>query len=326
MRAVIVDSSDREGVLRVDQMPEPELDNGQVRIAVAAAGVNRADILQRRGLYPPPHGASPVLGLECAGTVSEVDASVTSFRQGDRVMALLTGGGYAEQAAVDYRCLMATPDRLDDIRAAAVPEVFLTAFLNLFQLGGLEAGMTVLVHGGSGGVGTAAIQLAKRADARVFVTAGSEDRCRRCLELGADLAINHRSEDFVDQCRQATKGRGVDVVLDCIGSRYLARHLDLLSIDGRLVIIGLMGGSRADIDLSTLLRRRLTVIGSTLRARTAEDKGQIIGAFLHRFGRQLESGGVEPVLDRSLPLSEVAEAHRLLEAGSIFGKVVLTMS
>lgn len=323
MQAVIFDNPGDEDVLRVAEVPAPDLGEGEVRIAIAGAGINRADLLQRRGLYPPPPGASEIIGLECAGTLTEVGSGVGDLAVGDRVMALLSGGGYATEAVVPSVCVMRTPQSLTDLEAAAVPEVFITAFLNLFLVGGLSPGSTALVHGGSGGVGTAAIQLAKSAGARVFVTAGSEDRCRACLDLGADAAFNHRRDDFSAATLDATDGHGVEVVLDCIGGAYLDRHLDVLAPDGRLVVIGLQGGSTAEIDLSRLMRKRLTLTGSTLRARPVEEKGRIIEAFVRRFGPELVTGTIRPIVDRVLPLEKVSEAHRLLAAGKIFGKLVL---
>ena len=325
MRAVVFDRPGDEDVLRVAEVPAPDLGEHDVRIAIAGAGVNRADLLQRRGLYPPPPGSSEIIGLECAGTLTEIGAGIDDLAVGDRVMALLTGGGYATETVVPSICVMRTPQDFTDLQAAAVPEVFITAFLNLFPIGGLESGSTALVHGGSGGVGTAAIQLAKCAGARVFVTAGSEDRCRACLELGADSAFNHRQDDFSAATLDATDGHGVDVVLDCIGGSYLDRHLDVLAPYGRLVVIGLQGGANAELDLSRLMRKRLSITGSTLRARPVDEKGRIIGAFVRRFGPDLVTGAIRPIVDRVMPLEEVAEAHRLLAAGEIFGKLVLEM-
>jgi putative PIG3 family NAD(P)H quinone oxidoreductase len=324
MKAVVFDEPGDEEVLHVSEIPNPDLGDGEIRIAVAGAGVNRADLLQRRGLYPPPPGASEIIGLECAGTIAEIGTGVDGLALGDRVMALLAGGGYATEAVAPAVCAMRTPDGLTDIEAAAVPEVFITAFLNLFLIGQLESGSTALVHGGSGGVGTAAIQLAKAAAARVIVTAGSADRCRKCLDLGADAAFNHRADDFLAATLDATDGRGVDVVLDCIGGPYLERHLDVLAPSGRLVVIGLQGGATAELDLSLLMRKRLSITGSTLRARPIDEKGRIIEAFVRRFGPELVTGSIRPIVDRVLPLDEVAEAHRLLAAGEIFGKLVLS--
>jgi putative PIG3 family NAD(P)H quinone oxidoreductase len=326
MRAVIFDQPGDEDVLRVAEVSAPNLGEGEVRIRIAGAGINRADLLQRRGLYPPPAGASEIIGLECAGTIIEVGPGVDGLALGDRVMALLTGGGYATETVVASVCALRIPDTLTDLEAAAVPEVFITAFLNLFLIGQMEAGAAALVHGGSGGVGTAAIQLAKSAGARVFVTAGTEDRCRACRELGADEAFNHRQDDFLTSTLDATDGRGVDIVLDCIGAPYLERHLDVLAPDGRLVVIGLQGGAEAELDLARMMRKRLTITGSTLRARPVAEKGRIIEAFVRRFGPDLVTGAIRPIVDRVLPLDEVSEAHRLLAAGEIFGKLVLETS
>jgi putative PIG3 family NAD(P)H quinone oxidoreductase len=324
MKAVVFDKPGDQDVLRVAEMPAPDLGEGEVRIAVTAAGVNRADLLQRQGLYPPPPGASEIIGLECAGTITEIGTGVDGLALGDRVMALLAGGGYATETTVASVCAMRTPDTLTDLEAAAVPEVFITAFLNLFLIGNLEPGAAALVHGGSGGVGTAAIQLAKTAEARVFVTAGSADRCQKCLDLGADAAFNHREDDFLAAALDATDGHGVDVVLDCIGGPYLERHLDVLAPSGRLVVIGLQGGAKAELDLSRLMRKRLSITGSTLRARPIEEKGRIIEAFVRRFGPDLVTRAIRPIVDRVLPLDEVSEGHRLLAAGEVFGKLVLS--
>jgi putative PIG3 family NAD(P)H quinone oxidoreductase len=325
VKAVVFDQHGDEDVLRIDELPAPGLEAGELRIDVRAAGVNRADLLQRRGLYPPPPGASPILGLECAGTVTEVGEQVEGFGVGDRVMALLTGGGYAEQVVVDARCVMPAPSALDDAAAGGLPEAFLTAFLNMCLLGGLGPGDSVLIHGGSGGVGTAAIQLADTLGAMVLVTAGSDERCRRCRTLGAREAINYRSEDFVERTLDSTNGRGVDLVIDCIGGSYLARNLGVLAQGGRLVVIGLMGGATAELDLARLLTRRLTIVGSTLRSRSPDDKRRIIERFFELFGDAVARGGLTPVIDRVLPLAAAAEAHRLLAAGQIFGKIVLTI-
>ncbi|MCU0232940.1 MAG: NAD(P)H-quinone oxidoreductase [Thermoanaerobaculales bacterium] len=323
MQAVVFDAPGDESVLRVDEVPSPDCGPGEVRIAVAAAGVNRADLLQRRGHYPPPPGASEILGLECAGSVLEVGRDVTGVAAGHRVMALLTGGGYAEQAVAPSGCVIPVPDALSELEAGGLPEVFLTAFLNLFLLGGLEEGATALVHGGSGGVGTAAIQLAKAAGARVVVTAGSDERCRRCLELGAEAAVNHRSQDFVAAARELSDGRGVDVVLDCVGGPYLERHIEALAVGGRLVVIGLQGGGHAELDLARLMRKRLTIVGSTLRARPAAEKAEIIDAFSDRFTEPLAGGRLRPVIDRTFPFEQAATAHRALAGGEVFGKIVL---
>ena len=294
-------------------------------MAVAAAGLNRADLLQRQGFYPPPPGAPDILGLECAGSVTEVGSDVTDLAAGDRVMALVAGGGYAEEAVVDRGSLFAVPEVFSAEEAGAFSEVYLTAYLNLFMLGGLSSDGTALVHGGSGGVGTAAIKLAKEAGARVFVTAGSDDRCRRCTELGADIALNYRDRDFESVCMEATDTLGVDVVLDCIGGSYLEKNLKVLTTEGRLVVIGLMGGTTGELDLRRLLSTRIRIIGSTLRALSLERKAEIVSSFLDRFGSALQAGRLRPVIDSVFPMDRVADAHRRLASGKAFGKVVLTI-
>ena len=326
MKAILVDSSGAAPVLRLGEAPAPELLPGALRIRVAATAVNRADLLQARGLYPPPPGASELLGLECAGEVIAVGEGVAGWRTGDRAMALLSGGGYAEEVVVDAGSALPVPDRLSFEEAAAIPEVFLTVFLNVFQLAGLADGGGVLVHGGGSGIGTAATRLVKHVGATLVVTAGSDEKCARCRELGADIAVNYNDGDFVAACHEATGGAGVDVVLDSIGASYLERNLASLAVDGRLVVIGLMGGAKAEMNLGVLLARRLTVIGSTLRARPLEQKARLVSAFQARFGEALASGGVGPTLDRVLPLSEAGQAHRIVESSAHFGKVVLAVA
>jgi putative PIG3 family NAD(P)H quinone oxidoreductase len=326
MRAIVIEHPGDETRMRVGEVPAPELVPGSLRIRVAATAVNRADLLQRQGFYPPPPGASDVLGLECAGVVSEVAAGVDGWHVGDRAMALLPGGGYAEEVVVDAGSALPIPAGLGTEEAAAIPEVFLTVFLNVFQLGGLAEGGAALVHGGGSGIGTAAIQLLRASGATAIVTAGSEAKCARCRELGADVAVNYRSGDFVAESLTATGGRGVDVVLDSIGAPYLERNLAALAVGGRLVLIGLMGGAKADLNLATLLTRRLQLIGSTLRARPEREKAAIVSGFLSRFGGSLERGEIGPVVDRILPLEAVGEAHRLMKASEHFGKIVLRVS
>lgn len=323
MKAVLIDRPGDETVLRIGDAPEPVLSAGELRLRVAATAVNRADLLQRQGHYPPPPGASSILGLECAGTVLEVGEGVTDWKPGDRAMALLAGGGYAEQVVVHAGSALRVPERLTLEEAAAVPEVFLTAFLNLFEVGALAAGGTALVHGGGSGVGTASIQLVKAAGARILVTAGSEEKCARCLELGADVAIDYRKEDFAARVRESTDGRGVDVVLDSIGAQYFDGNLASLAIGGRLVLIGLMGGAKVEANLAILLAKRLHVVGSTLRTRPVAEKAAIATAFERRFGADLASGRIRPTVDRVLPLEQVADAHRSMKASEHFGKIVL---
>jgi putative PIG3 family NAD(P)H quinone oxidoreductase len=325
VKAIRIDQPGDESVMRLGDAPAPELGSQDLRLRVVAAGVNRADLLQRQGLYPPPPGASSILGLECAGEVAEVGSQVVGWKGGDRAMALLSGGGYAEEAVVPAGCAMPVPEALSWEEAAALPEVFLTVFLNVFQLGALPKGGTVLVHGGGSGIGTAAIQLVKAAGGRIVVTAGSEEKCRRCLDLGADRAVNYRTGDFVAACRELAAG-GVDVVLDSIGAPYLERNLKVLAVGGRLVLIGLMGGAKAEIALGAVLARRLQVIGSTLRALPTGQKTALVQAFWKRFGRQVEQGGLRPVVDRTLPLAEAPEAHRAMKASEHFGKIVLRVA
>ena len=323
MRAVVFDEPGDESVLRVGEVAAPALGPGDLRILVRAAAVNRADLLQRQGLYPPPPGASPILGLECAGEVAEVGSDVRGWRRGERAMALLAGGGYAEQVVVPAGCALRVPERLSDVEAAAVPEVFLTVFLNVFEIGGLVEGGFVLVHGGGSGIGTASIQLAKAAGARIAVTAGSDAKCQRCRELGADVAVNYRSGDFAAAVREATGGQGADVVLDSIGAPYLAQNLASLRTGGSLVLIGLMGGAKAELNLGSLLVQRLRIVGSTLRTRPVEEKAALVRAFEARFGADLASGRIGPVVDRVLPFAQAAEAHRAMKASEHFGKIVL---
>lgn len=292
-----------------------------LRIANRATAVNRADLLQAAGHYPPPPGESEILGLECAGVVTEVGSNVAGWRAGDRAMALLGGGGYAPEAIVHAGSAMHVPDVLSDEEAAALPEVFLTAFLNLFLLAGVREGETALIHGGGSGVGTAATTLLKLANVRVVVTAGSDAKCARCLEHGADLAINYRQEDFVE------RARGANVILDHIGARYLPRDLDALATGGRIAIIGSMGGTReASIDVVKLLGKRATIIGSTLRARPVEEKAEIVSAFLSRFGGDLTAGRIRPVIHTVMPAAQWEEAHRLMAASEHFGKIVLRIA
>ncbi len=326
MKAILFDEPGDPSVMRLGEAPAPELEPGAIRIRVAATSVNRADLLQRQGLYPPPPGASPILGLECAGEVAEVAPDVEGWRVGERAMALLPGGGYAEEVVVPASCAMRVPERVSLEQAGGIPEVFLTVFLNVFELAALPDGGSVLVHGGGSGIGTTAIQLVKRVGGTIIVTAGDDAKCERCLELGADRAVNYRDGDFVAAVREQTDGRGVDVVLDSIGARYLERNLAALAVEGRLVLIGLMGGSKSEIALATLLVRRLQLIGSTLRARSVADKAATIAGFEARFGAALAEGAIRPVIDRVLPLAQAAEAHRAVAASEHFGKVILRVS
>lgn len=324
MRAILFDKPGDESVLYVGEAAAPLLGAEELRIRVAACAVNRADLVQRQGGYPAPPGASQILGLECAGVVTEVGASVRGFALGERVMALLAGGGYAEEVVVHAGSAMKVPPALSLEEAAAIPEVFLTVFQNVFQLAQLPNDGWLLVHGGGSGIGTASIQLAKRVGARVIVTAGSDAKCEQCRKLGADVAVNYRNAKFVDAVKEATGGRGVDVILDSIGAPYLADNLASLAIGGRMSVIGMMGGPKAELNLGQVLMKRLSIIGSTLRARSVGEKAALVAGFLARFGDDLAAGRIRAVVHRVLPLADAAEAHRALAASEHFGKIVLT--
>jgi tumor protein p53-inducible protein 3 len=318
VRAIVFDRPGDESVLRIGEVERPALIDDAIRIRVRATAVNRADLLQREGHYPPPPGASPILGLECAGDVIEVAPDVSGWRVGDRAMALLPGGAYAEEAVADAGSAIHVPDTLSWEEAGAMPEVFLTAYLNVFELARGKRGETLLIHGGGSGVGTAATTLAKLAGLRVIVTAGSEEKCDRCLAHGADVAINYHEEDFVE------RAQGSDIILDHIGAEYLPRDLKALAIGGRVVLIGMMGGREiAEIDVESLLAKRHQIIGSTLRHRSKGEKASIVAGFVQRFGDDLRGGRVRPVIDRIFPLEQAAEAHRLMKSGENFGKIVL---
>ena len=326
MKAILSEKPGSENLLFWGDAPAPKLMPGTLRIQVAATALNRADLMQRQGFYPPPPGASEILGLECSGVVSEIAEGVEGFQIGDRVMALLPGGGYAEEVVVDAGSVMKVPDRLDLVEAAALPEVLLTVFLNVFELGGLQEGGWLLVHGGGSGIGTASIQMARAAGAHVVVTAGSEEKCRGCIDLGADVALNYREGDFAEGVLQATGGRGAEVVLDSIGGPYLESNMRSLALDGRLVMIGLMGGANSEIDLGALLMRRLSVVGSTLRTRSPAEKAEFVGGLQKRFGAALEDGRLQPIVDRVLPIDQAAAGHSIMAASDHFGKIVLRVS
>jgi len=295
-------------------------------IKVAAAGVNRPDIVQRQGHYPPPPGASDIPGLEVAGTIDEVASDVTNWRRGDTVCALVSGGGYAEYCAAPAPQCLPVPRGIDLVHAAAIPETTFTVWTNVFERGRLQKGETLLVHGGSSGIGTTAIQLARAFGARVLATAGSDEKCAACEALGAERAINYRTTDFVTAAREATGGRGADVILDIVGADYLQRNIDTLARDGRLVHIGQLGGAKAQINLGPVLRNRLTITGSTLRPRSVVEKGAIAQELLKHAWPVFESGAVKVIVDKTFPLRSAAEAHRVMEASTHIGKLVLTIS
>lgn len=315
-----------DATLEPAEVPTPEPGPGQLLIEVAAAGVNRADLLQLAGHHPPPPGAPDHPGLEVSGTVAALGDGVTRFQIGDRVCALLDGGGYASHALATADCTLRVPDGVSLVDAAALPEAMATVWSNLVHVGGLSAtdntGRTVLVHGGSGGIGTTAIQLLRATGAVVFTTAGGPDRVERCEALGA-YGIDHRSEDFVARVRDATGDRGVDVVLDVVGGKYLERNLEALAPHGRLVVIGMQKGSTGELDLGRVLANWLSIHGTGLRRRPHEEKAAIIADLCERAWRYLDRGQVRPVIDATLPLADAAEAHRRMRDGEVFGKVLL---
>ena len=314
-------------VLRVAQARVPSPGAGEALIRVLAAGVNRPDVMQRRGVYPPPADASPLLGLEVAGEIVEAGAHETGFRVGERVCALVNGGGYAEYCVAPLTQCLPWPMGFDAIRAAALPETYFTVWANLFRIGRLSAGETVLIHGGTSGIGSTAIQLARGLGAIPFATAGTEEKCATCRTLGAREAINYRTEDFAERTHALTDGRGVDAILDMIGSTYFARNLDSLAEDGRLLLVAVQSGAIADgFDLFKLMRRRLTVTGSTLRPRSAAIKGEIASALLDHAWPLLDSGACAPLIHAVFPFEQAAQAHTLMESGEHAGKIVLTVA
>jgi putative PIG3 family NAD(P)H quinone oxidoreductase len=323
MHAVVITEPGEPEVLRWLEVPDPVPGPGEVVIDVAASGVNRADLMQRQGLYPPPAGAPPYPGLECAGRIRIAGDGVTDWRPGDEVCALLAGGGYAEQVVVPAGQVLPLPPKVSVTTAASFPETACTVYSNVFQLAALQAGETLLVHGGSSGIGTMAIQLGKAFGARVACTAGSAEKLARCRELGADIAINYREEDFVAALHDATGGAGADVILDIMGASYLARNLAALATDGRLVIIGRQGGSRAEIDLGVLQGKRASVHATTLRARPAGQKAAVVAAVREHVWPLIGTGQVQAVIDRELPMSQAPAAHRAMAASEHIGKILL---
>lgn len=324
MRAVTVTEPGGPEVLTLSEIDDPTAGPGEVVLDVAATAVNRADLLQRQGLYPPPPGASDVIGLECSGTVAEVGAGVIGWSVGDQVCALLAGGGYAEKATVPAGQLMPVPDGIDLVTAAALPEVACTVWSNVFDLAGLAEGQTFLVHGGAGGIGTFAIQLASARGARVFTTVGSAEKAEICRSLGAEVAIDYRAEDFVDVVRSHTGGHGADVVLDNMAAKYLDRNIDVLADSGRLVIIGMQGGVKAELNIAKLLGKRGTVSATALRSRPVEDKARICAAVVEHVWPLVADGSVKPTVRAQMGLERAGDAHRMLDDGTNIGKVLLT--
>jgi putative PIG3 family NAD(P)H quinone oxidoreductase len=325
MYAISITEPGGPEVLQWTSVPDAVAGPGEVLVKVVATAVNRADVLQRKGFYEPPAGSPVYPGLECSGRIVALGEGVEGWQVGQEVCALLAGGGYAQYVAVPTQQLLAVPDGLDLITAAALPEVAATVWSNVVLNARLKAGETILLHGGASGIGTHAIQVAKALGARVIVTAGSDERLVRCGALGADLGINYKTQDFVKVIDEFTSGRGVDVILDVMGGSYLARNVDCLAIDGRLVVIGLMGGAKAELNIAALLSKRASVAATNLRGRTPDEKGEILAALTANLWPVISAGTVRPIVDRVLPITEAAEAHRLLEAGEVFGKLVMTV-
>jgi putative PIG3 family NAD(P)H quinone oxidoreductase len=325
MIAIEIREPGEPDVLVPVERPRPSPGSGEVLIKVAAAGVNRPDVFQRRGRYPPPPGASDIPGLEVAGTIEALGADVREWRVGDTVCALVAGGGYAEYCTAPGPQCLPVPRGLDVVAAAAIPETFFTVWTNVFERGRLRSGESILVHGGSSGIGTTAIQIARARGARVFATAGTAEKCAACERLGAERCINYREADFVDVINKLTGGRGVDVVLDMVGGEYFPRNLDVLAVEGRLVEIATLHGVKAELNIQTIMQRRLTVTGSTLRARPVAEKGAIARAVREHVWPLVESGAVTPIVFKTFPLRDAAAAHRLMESGEHIGKIVLTI-
>ena len=323
MKAVQVDTTQEGRPLVWQEMADPTVGPDEALVAIQATALNRADLMQRAGNYPPPPGASESIGLEMAGVIEAIGANVHGWQVGDRVCALLPGGGYAEKVTVPQAMLMPIPAGWDFITAAGLPEVYLTAFVNLYMEANLQPGETVLVHGGASGVGTAAIQLLKATGNPVIVTAGSADKCAACTELGADLAINYREEDFVERVRTFTNGQGVDVIMDMVGADYLAKNLGLLKLKGRLVFISTLSGTKTEIDLRHLMGKRLRLIGSVLRSRALAEKVAIKANFMARFWPLVEAGTIKPVIDSVYSITQVNEAQQQMAANRNIGKIIL---
>ncbi|MFD7260030.1 NAD(P)H-quinone oxidoreductase [Streptomyces sp. NPDC059874] len=325
MHAITIEQPGGPEALVWTDVPDPVAGEGEVLVEVAASAVNRADLLQRQGFYNPPPGASPYPGLECSGRVSAIGPGVSGWAVGDEVCALLSGGGYAQQVAVPAGQLLPVPAGVDLVTAAALPEAVATVWSNVFMVAGLRPAETLLVHGGSSGIGTMAIQLGKAVGAKVAVTAGGPEKLARCAELGADVLIDYREQDFVEEIKAATGGAGADVILDIMGAKYLDRNVSALAVNGRLAVIGLQGGVKAELNLAALMAKRAAITATTLRARPLEEKAAIVAAVREHVWPLVSAGRVRPVVHATLPITEAAEAHRVLEASSHVGKVLLTV-
>ncbi len=323
MKVIEISEYGNADVLDITERPIPEPASGEVLIKVAAAGLNRADVMQRNGQYPPPPGASDLLGLEASGTIAAVAPDVYDVSVGDEVCALLAGGGYAEYCTAPASSCLPVPKSLNMVEAGAVPETFFTVWTNVFMRGNLKKGERILVHGGTSGIGTTAIQLAAALGAQVCATAGSKEKCDAAIELGADYAINYREADFVEEIKSWTSGQGVDVILDIVGGAYVPKNIKCLAMEGRLVIIATQGGLKSEVNVLPIMLKRLTVTGSTLRSRTVSQKAEIARELKKRAWPLLDSGEVKPVIDSIFPMTQVRDAHRRLESGSHIGKVLL---
>ncbi len=323
MRAVVAQGTGGPEVLSVTDVPDPVAAPGEVLLEVVAAGLNRADLLQRRGFYPPPPGASDIIGMECSGRVLALGEGVTGLEVGQEVCALLAGGGYAEKVAVPAGQVMPVPAGVDLVTAAALPEVAATVWSNVFMVAGLRPDETLLVHGGAGGIGTFAIQLAHALGAKVATTGGTPEKLAFCRSLGADITIDYREQDFVEVVREATGGHGADVVLDNMGAKYLARNVDVLALEGRLVVIGMQGGSKAELDINALLRKRGAVIATSLRSRPVEGKSAICAGVVEHVWPLVADGSVRPIVHTAMPLDQAVAAHELMESGAHTGKILL---
>jgi NADPH2:quinone reductase len=325
MTAIVIRAPGGPEVLVPERRPVPQPADGEVLVKVAAAGVNRPDVMQRQGLYPPPKGVTDIPGLEIAGEVVALGSGATRWKPGDKVMALVVGGGYAEYCPAHESHCLPVPALLTMVAAGAVPETFFTVWHNVFERGGLKSGETLLVHGGSSGIGTTAIQLAKQFGARVIVTAGSDEKCAACRELGADLAINYKTEDFVAVSKAATGGKGADVILDMVGGDYIERNYEAAAVEGRVVQIAFQGSPKATVDFRGIMLKRLHHTGSTLRSRSVPDKGAIARAVEQQALPLLASGKVRPVIDSTFALTEAAAAHARMETSQHIGKIVLSV-
>lgn len=325
MKAVIANGVGSPDILSVAEIEIPAVKDNEVLIKITAAGINRPDIIQRNGLYPPPAGASEILGLECAGTIEKIGKNVTQWQAGDAVCALLSGGGYAEYAVADQGSVLKIPDGLNMVEAAALPETFFTVWSNVVDRGALIKGETLLIHGGTSGIGTTAIQMAKAMGATVITTSGSDEKCEFCTELNADLAINYKSQTFHDEIMKFTNNKGVDVILDMVAGDYMTPNLKSLAPDGRLVIIAVLGGPKVDFNILPVMLKRLTITGSTLRARDNQFKANIAANLKEKIWPMIESGKIKPVIDKVFAIDDIVKAHHYMESGKHMGKVILKL-